>query len=126
MKKQAENYKSQVEFNEGDWVLLKLEPYRQKSIHKREIQNLSRRYFGPFQILKIMGSVAYKLDLPSNSKMHPVFHVSLLQKFRGDLPSKPLPLPLYSEDHHPILKPLAILDRRNTTRSIDVVDQVPV
>jgi hypothetical protein len=42
------------------------------------------RYCGPFEILDRIGSVAYKLALPTNIKYHDVFHVSLLEKYIYD------------------------------------------
>ena len=50
---------------------------------KRE--KLSRRFIGPFEILKRIGTVAYRLALtPSMSGVHEVFHVSMLRKYTPD------------------------------------------
>lgn len=39
------------------------------------------RYIGPFEILKTVGDVAYRIALPPNqAKVHPVLHVSMLWK----------------------------------------------
>ncbi|XP_070054054.1 uncharacterized protein [Nicotiana tomentosiformis] len=46
---------------------------------------LSPRYIGPFEILKRIGEIAYKLALPTNqAAVHPVFHVSMHRKYHGD------------------------------------------
>jgi hypothetical protein len=39
---------------------------------------LAPRFVGPFEILKRIGEVAYKLKLPSSMSVHDVFHVSML------------------------------------------------
>jgi hypothetical protein len=53
----------------GDWVYLRLQPYRQNSIAVRKHLKLSPRFFGPFKVLSKIGIVAYKLDLPSKSRL---------------------------------------------------------
>ena len=43
------------------------------------------RYIGSFEILKMVGTIAYRLALPSGlSGVHEVFHVSILQKYTPD------------------------------------------
>ena len=51
---------------------------------KRE--KLLPRFIGPFEILEMVGTVAYRLALPpSMSCVHEVFHVSMLQRYTPDL-----------------------------------------
>ncbi|KAL0291646.1 UNVERIFIED_CONTAM: hypothetical protein Sradi_7018200 [Sesamum radiatum] len=54
------------------------------SVRRRSSQKLASRFFGPFRILRRLGPVAYELDLPPASCIHPVFHASLLKPFHGD------------------------------------------
>ena len=46
--------------------------------------NLSPKYYGPYKVLQKIGSMAYKLELPTTSRFHPIFQVSCLNKVIGD------------------------------------------
>ncbi|KAL5784707.1 hypothetical protein ACOSQ2_007099 [Xanthoceras sorbifolium] len=98
MKKQADCSRREVQFQAGDFVYLKLHPYRQISMAFRSSMKLSPRFFGPFEILEKIGQVAYRLALPSGAQIHDVVHVSLLRKHLGDRPpAVPSLLPMSDE-----------------------------
>ena len=73
-----------IEFQVGDYVFLKVSPMR-KVMRFGKAGKLSPRYVGPYEILKRIGTLAYKLKLPEEmSGIHDVFHVSQLRKWVHD------------------------------------------
>lgn len=124
MKAQADKKRQHIDFAVGDNVLVKLQPYRQASVALRKHQKLGMRYFGPFSIVAKVGAVAYKLQLPSAAKIHPIFHVLQLKLFRGSVDAPYLPLPFTTSEEGPILQPAAVLQRRIVLQGSVTVPQV--
>jgi hypothetical protein len=84
-----------VVFEPGQQVFLSTQHIRLKSIGT---QKLLPRFIGPFAVVQRIGENAYKLQLPANLKMHPVFHVSLLKPYRSDGRYQPPPPPIHVDD----------------------------
>lgn len=87
---QANQGRRDVEFAEGDHVLLNTRNLRRAMDGKDKLQP---RYVGPFVVEKRIGQVAYRLTLPASYKIHPVFHVSLLKQYLPDKEHPLAPLP---------------------------------
>jgi hypothetical protein len=86
-KSYADPKRRDVLFEVGDHVYLKVSPlWGTKRFHVRG--KLSPRYFGLYPIVKRVGKVAYKLELPPKlTGVHPVFHVKRPRIFGEENPS---------------------------------------
>ena len=93
-KAHADNKRSDLAFNQGDQVLLSTVNLKLKA---RGIRKLWPKFIGPFQVIRQIGKVAYELALPTNMKVHPIFHVSLLKAWKSDGRVQPPPPPVEIE-----------------------------
>ncbi|KAL6759320.1 hypothetical protein V8C86DRAFT_3091801 [Haematococcus lacustris] len=77
----ANKARRDVEYKVGQKVLLSTKNLK---LQPGKARKLIPRYVGPFEILLLVGAVAVKLDLPASmSRLHPVFHVSLIKPYTG-------------------------------------------
>ena len=112
MKQQANQHRNEISFDVGDWVFLRLQPYKQMSLKQAQKDNkLSPKYYGPYKALQNIHTMTYKLELPSSSQVHPIFHVSWLKKVIGDkIPVQTIFTELDEEGK--ILEPEAVMEIR--------------
>ena len=75
----ADKSRRDVQYAVGEQVMLSTKNIKLKT---PGTQKLMPKYIGPFEVLQKVGSTSYKLQLPDCMQMHPVFHVSLLEKYR--------------------------------------------
>ena len=115
MKHYADAKREDITFAVGQWVYVKLKPFRQRSVTGSQHSKLSKRFFGPFKITARVGEVAYRLQLPEESRIHPVFHCSLLRAHHGPPPPSSDPWPLLVIGQKPVPQPLCILDTKLDT-----------
>ena len=111
-KQYADQKRTERHFEVGDMVYLMLQPYRQSTLRKSGSEKLKPRYYGPFRILRRVGEVAYELELPAESRVHNVFHVSRLKKALGHRVVPSTVLPPLDDEGKLILVPESILEYR--------------
>jgi len=94
---QANRHQSERSFNSDDWVWGRLQSYYRQLMERRLCSKLDPCYSGPYQVLRRIDVVAYKLRLSSTSQIHPVFHVSLLRAFKGTHVATELNSPFHAD-----------------------------
>jgi Chromo (CHRromatin Organisation MOdifier) domain len=110
MKKYADMNRVERKFSVGNWVYLKLQPYRQVIVQGTgKNHKFKPRFYGPFEILAKMRIVAYQFNLSVGSLIHLVFHVSQLKKKVGPTTDVHAQLPLVGPGSQPKEEPEAIL-----------------
>ena len=65
---------------------------------------LSKQHIGPFQVIKQVGSRAYKFNIPTKQTIHPVINIAILEP----VPSRKDPFERPTPDHPP-----AVDNKRN-------------
>jgi hypothetical protein len=126
MKYFADKKRNDRSYNIGEWVFVKLRAHRQNSVVTRINAKLAAKYFGPYPVVERVGAVAYKVKLPEGSKVHPVFHVSLLKKAVGTY-AEESELPDHLEgEKGPGYEPGTVLARRTIVIQGREVSQVLV
>ncbi|GJS54008.1 putative reverse transcriptase domain-containing protein [Tanacetum coccineum] len=90
-KSYADKRRRPLEFSVGDYVLLKVSPWK-GVVRFGKKGKLTPRFVGPIKIVEKVGHVAYRLDLLEDlNGVHNTFHVSNLKKCLAD-PTLQVPL----------------------------------
>lgn len=85
----ADRRRSAVTVSVGDKVLLSS---KNISVKHPGARKLLPKWLGPFEVVRQINPVAFKLVLPPNMQLlHPVFHASLLKPYKGDGTVQPPP-----------------------------------
>nr|GEX16395.1 retrotransposable element Tf2 [Tanacetum cinerariifolium]GFA96258.1 retrotransposable element Tf2 [Tanacetum cinerariifolium] len=85
MKSYADKKSSDREFEVGNFVYLKLLPYRQLTIRVNKKQKLSAMFYGSCKVLERIGKVAYRMELPHTTQVHQFF---MFHSLRNVIPQK--------------------------------------
>ncbi|XP_052882225.1 uncharacterized protein LOC128290562 [Gossypium arboreum] len=80
----AVSRRKKIEYSAGDLVFLNVSPWK-KILRFGQKGKLSPRFIRPYYILKLVGPVAYQLELPPMlDRIHDVFHFSKLRRYHSD------------------------------------------
>jgi hypothetical protein len=101
-------------YKEGDQVWLDSKNLR----INQPIAKLAPRRHGPFNIIQVMSAVNYRLELPTQWSIHPVFHIDLLTPYQettmhGPNFTRPTPELIDGEEEYSVER---ILDSRQHGR----------
>ncbi|KAJ9505720.1 hypothetical protein QJQ45_006415 [Haematococcus lacustris] len=117
MKAYQDTKRRDAVFEPGDMVLLSTQNMRGR-VGQPGARKLKPRYVGPFRVEYMVGRAAVKLDLPEEwSRIHNVFHVSLVKPYRtydasDQVPGHAGPPPLQWLDGEPEYKVEKVVDHR--------------
>ena len=84
LKVAADMKRKDIRYEIGENVFLKVSPWKKVMRFGRK-GKLSPRFISPYEVIEKVGPVAYRLALPPDlERIHNVFHVSMLRRYRSD------------------------------------------
>ncbi len=115
--KYANQHRRYKEYKIGDKILLSTQHINTPIDKYRPTKKLAPKYMGPYTISAVISATTYKLDLPANLKIHPVFHISLLKPYQEisnefTQLTPPLPPVIIPETEEEEYEVEAILDKK--------------
>ena len=94
------------------WYTYGSNPTNSLRLRRKERKKLKPHFYRPYRIIRKVGEVAYELELPQESKIHNVFHVSNRKKTIGQHIVPPTELPPLDDEGLLILFPEQIIQTR--------------
>jgi len=105
------------QYKVGDHVLIDTRDIRKTDPLKNISKKLQSRYQGPYPIIEVLNKDVYRVKLPERSKLHNVFHTSLLRPYiftqrgkypeRDEVPLRPGPVDPDEPNHFEVEKVVA-------------------
>jgi hypothetical protein len=100
----------------GDFVYLKMQPFREKALGRENAPKLTSKWYGPFRVLQKVGTGSYRILPPESAKIHDVFHVNQLKKHIGTQAIPNDKLTLVTAEGKIKIAPVKLLQRRQVPR----------
>jgi hypothetical protein len=79
----ANRSRRDFQFGVGDAALLSTKYFIPEAFRERK-RTPAANFVGPYEIIEVISSVAYRMQLPVGTKADNVFHASMLKPYHGD------------------------------------------
>ena len=116
------NRPSQV-FNVGDKVLLSTRNLKDTHAGQKGPQKLMPKFIGPYVVKSKLEHDNYELSLPSGSRLHPIFHTSLLKEYLHDPTRMSKPPAMRDTDGAQLYQVESILKHRKRRKKTEFLVQ---
>ena len=115
----ANQHRCHLIFKIGDKVLLSVQHINNPIDRQRPTRKLTLRYLELYTISAVISPTAYKLNLPTTLRIHPVFHISLLKLYNEseDFLRATPPPPVLTNNNEMEYELETILDKRTLNGS---------
>jgi hypothetical protein len=123
IKKYVDRNRFERQFQIGDMVYLKLQPFMQNAFGLHQSLKLTTKYYGPFRTLEKIVTAAYKLHLPPLADIYPTFHVSQLKQHIGPKDVPQTNLHMVTVEGYIKIEPETVLETRALPRHDEIITQ---